>query len=427
MKTAKRTPVPLPGAKAKSKAGEVPAKAPLSQEYIDSEDDDPRENAIQHANAKTSTTNIGIHTSTGTVKPKPKAGKSQTQTPSVAPPKAHPKKLSAKHTTTHEQVDSLSSSGQGDDDDAPAELPAHIGDDNEARAFDSDSESSSETSSVETSVGDAPQSSRSTVPENSRHARPTPHAVAFQGAQAYSPPQGFTAMPLNDKALPKATNIFGSLQGKQVWHITAPTGISLLDLTEMVMAQALDGEAVLSHRGTDYAFTQAQTGEDGVCAVLVARKDGYRTVPAGISRTLHLQEVVQLPNLSPKQADQNTGSEAAASITRSTIRAPRPQVTGLKMRFLPTGFGGKDAGVLGESDDETEARQGTAGLGVPGQLNLPSKKEKRKHAEAIGADATTGSMKKSKRHGTLEYLQKKEARRARNEKKRARDAASAQP
>jgi hypothetical protein len=85
---------------------------------------------------------------------------------------------------------------------------------------------------------------------------------------------------------------------------------------------------------------------------------------------------VPLPHLSDKQADKNTGSEAAASITQSTIRAPRPQLKGLKMRFLPTGFGTGDAGTLGDSDDEREAPKATAGLGMPSELNLPSRKEK---------------------------------------------------
>lgn len=133
---------------------------------------------------------------------------------------------------------------------------------------------------------------------------------------------------------------------------------------------------------------------------------------------------MRLPKLSSKQADQNTGSEAAASITRSTIRAPRPQVTGLKMRFLPTGFGGKDGGILGDSDGETESLQGTAGLGMPSELNLPSRKEKRKHADVNGSEAAASPSKKSKKHRTPEDKQRKEERRAKKEKKRAQEAAS---
>jgi hypothetical protein len=133
---------------------------------------------------------------------------------------------------------------------------------------------------------------------------------------------------------------------------------------------------------------------------------------------------VQLPHLSSKQADVNTGSEAASSITRSTIRAPRPQLKGLKMRFLPTGFGAGDVGTLGDSDSEGEAPQGTAGLGMPDELNLPSRKEKRKHTASNGDEGTDSQAKKHKKQRTTEEAQRKEERRAKKEKKRAQQAAA---
>jgi hypothetical protein len=133
---------------------------------------------------------------------------------------------------------------------------------------------------------------------------------------------------------------------------------------------------------------------------------------------------VQLPHLSSKQADTNTGSEAAASITRSTIRAPRPQLKGLKMRFLPTGFGAGDAGTLGNSDSEDDTPRATVGLGMPDELNLPSRKEKRKHT-ALNGDAGTESLaKKHKKPRTADEAQRKEERRAKKEKKRAQQAAA---
>ena len=133
-----------------------------------------------------------------------------------------------------------------------------------------------------------------------------------------------------------------------------------------------------------------------------------------ISRTLHLQQAVQLPELSSKQANPKTGSEAAASITRSTIRAPRPQVKGLRMRFLPTGFGGAEGGILGDSDSEDEVPQERAGLAMPKGLNLPSKAEKRKQADVNMEDAPA---KKSKKHRTPEEIKRKEEKKAKKEKK----------
>jgi hypothetical protein len=85
------------------------------------------------------------------------------------------------------------------------------------------------------------------------------------------------------------------------------------------------------------------------------------------------------------------------------------------MRFRPTGFGGGDAGTLGDSESEEEVLHGTAGLSMPNGLNLPSRKEKRKHTESNG-DARAAS---SKKHRTAEDLQRKEERRAKKEKRRA--------
>lgn len=142
----------------------------------------------------------------------------------------------------------------------------------------------------------------------------------------------------------------------------------------------------------------------------------FDIVPAPISQTLHIQQVVSLPKLSSKQADPNTGSEAAASITRSTIRAPRPQAKGLKMRYLPLGYvGGDSGGVLGDSDSEDDdVPQAQAGLAAPNGLNLPTKAPKRKHTEAIGEEAPS---KKIKKHRTPEEIKKREEKRAKKDKK----------
>lgn len=125
----------------------------------------------------------------------------------------------------------------------------------------------------------------------------------------------------------------------------------------------------------------------------------------------------------------NTGSEAAASITRSTIRTPRAQVKGLKMRFLPSGFGGDAAGTIGDSDDEMVVPIGTAGLGMPNGLHHPlARKEKRKHADLTGTESAEAPAKKSKSQPrSTEAIKTKEVRRAKKEKKRAQNASSAKP
>lgn len=88
------------------------------------------------------------------------------------------------------------------------------------------------------------------------------------------------------------------------------------------------------------------------------------------------------------------------------------------MRFLPTGFGSGDTGTLGDSDSEGDIAQETAGLGMPNELNLPSRKQKRKHTELNGDSRIEPPSKKPKKPRTAEDVQRKEERRAKKEKKR---------
>lgn len=87
-------------------------------------------------------------------------------------------------------------------------------------------------------------------------------------------------MPLNDKTISKVANIFNRLDGKQVWHITAPAGVSLKDLKQFSLNKAMGGEAILNQNGADYGLSKSAKGEDGMREVVVPRSDGYK---AGMS------------------------------------------------------------------------------------------------------------------------------------------------
>lgn len=208
-----------------------------------------------------------------------------------------------------------------------------------------------------------------------------------------------------------------------MWHITAPAGVSVKDLKELGIDKAMSGEAILNYKGTDYGFAKTKKSEEVAREVLIPQDVGYKSVSAKISQTLHLQAVVRLPEPSSVHETSNIGSEFAASITRSTIRAPRPQVKGLKMRFLPSGFGGEATSTLGESDSEGEGPRDAAGPKASNEVSLPYRKEKRKHVEVNGAETAPSSSKRSKKQRPPEEIRRKEERRAKKERKRAKEAA----
>lgn len=261
MKETKRTPVPVPASKPKPKpkAKDAPAKAQLSQEYIGSDDDSPAEKAPK---PKPKTT-MAVHRPSGSVKPKEKSSA-----------KPAPKKPAPKQVATQAPAAELSSSEQTDDDDAPTrdtqtKLPGSIG-----RASESDSGSDSGSSSDASDVDGASQPASKPAQPRPRQAQP--HAVEFRPAQTYVPPKGFSAVPCNHKTTATSVHLFDNLQGKQLWHITAPVGVSLKDLREMAMDSAMKGEAVLQHKGTSYGLWRPEQGEDGACEVMIPHQNGYK-------------------------------------------------------------------------------------------------------------------------------------------------------
>jgi hypothetical protein len=112
---------------------------------------------------------------------------------------------------------------------------------------------------------------------SSRSSQAQPHAVEFRPAQPYVAPKGFNAVPCNDKTISQVARVFDNLEGKQIWHITAPAGVSISDLKEMTMEHVDNGEAVLQHKGTSYGFSGTELSNGGgACKVLIPHKNGYK-------------------------------------------------------------------------------------------------------------------------------------------------------
>jgi hypothetical protein len=281
MKDTHKTKVPLPGSKSKSKPQNIPSKAQLSQEFVDSDDDSHSESTAQPKKVEKPKATIGIHVN-GVPKAKSKPSKKDAPAPkSTSKPKVSPKKPASKHIATEEDVADLSSSEISGDDAPTRDIQTKLPGNEKGKDASSDSGS---TSSSDTSSDDSDSDSDSdNAPQPTRkpaQTQPPPpvqsqsHAVDFRPTQAYVPPKGFNPVPLSDKTISKSTGLFDNLDGKQVWHITAPAGVSLKDLSELAMDKAMKGDAILSYKGTDYGFAQTEKSEDGTREVLLPRKNG---------------------------------------------------------------------------------------------------------------------------------------------------------
>ena len=79
----------------------------------------------------------------------------------------------------------------------------------------------------------------------------------------FQPPKGFEfAEPPDPSSVPLLNPLRPSnLQGKQLWHITAPAKFSMSDVKEFDFSKALNGEPLLNHKGTSYSIRQSNEPE----------------------------------------------------------------------------------------------------------------------------------------------------------------------
>lgn len=254
-------------------------------------------------------------------------------------------------------------------DDSDDELP----DAPKSKKAKTDSESSEEESSDEAEADKM---------DVDQPAPPPAGTVSSVPAKPFDAPLGYTSFDTSSRAALSHAD----LQGKQVWHITAPANLPISSLTEVALDSIQSGKPVLSHKGADYVLSEDKGAQSGnATLVLLPEKDGYKPISQPVSKTLHLRQHIVLPNLSEKQASEATGSNAAGDVARPAVAAVRPQPKGMKMRYRPPGFGSGDPGRIGsgsESESEAEPVGNEASFQFPKKLEATgSKKEKKEKKE----------------------------------------------
>ncbi|KAF2211190.1 hypothetical protein CERZMDRAFT_85730 [Cercospora zeae-maydis SCOH1-5] len=264
--------------------------------------------------------------------------------------------------------------------------------------------------------------------------RPAAHAAHFESipVQPFQPPSGYTAVSVSDAIFSAK-----SFAGQQAWHIVASSNVSLKSLGEITLDAIQSGASILNHNGTEYTLSEDPSPNTRFDSVLVPSSTSYNSVPQPIARTLHLKQKINLPALSSRQADTNTGSSAAASVARPSVNSIRPQPKGMRMRYKPAGFGAGDAGWGSDSEEEDKTgmkAKGTAfqfpkTLGVHGaaveaenaQTTTPKKaKKKRKDSDVRMGNGSAPEA--SMPNGSPDGLSKEERRRRKAEKKAKKDA-----
>ena len=158
------------------------------------------------------------------------------------------------------------------------------------------------------------------------------------------------------------------------------------------MSKVLKGEPIMSHGGKSYGIPAESINDndpDGKTLLVYDEStQRYRNTVDHI-QSLHVQEVIGLPD----KAAQSTAT--VIEKLRSTVKPPRPQPKGMKMRFRPVGSLPSEPETLGaSSESESEEPQVKAPVGEKEK----ERKRKHHHTEGDAFQASAEPRKKSKKH-----------------------------
>lgn len=216
-----------------------------------------------------------------------------------------------------------------------------------------------------------------------------------------------------------------SLEGKQIWLISAPASVPIADLKSIPVSNPKAGEVVLSNNGNDFALAHGNEAQKAY--VLIPAQGGkkglkYKVAPVQPERHLQLEQVVQIPDALRQQETASQKESVDAPINVHNVRPVVPQLEGLRTRWWPLGFEGEDE-TAGSHAVEAKPRkkkkyrpstdgdaamtngEGTAGHG---QHNESTKKKKKKAKEAGRGDGSPppeGKKKKKKQKSGVDESQ----------------------
>ena len=204
----------------------------------------------------------------------------------------------------------------------------------------------------------------------------------------YKPPQGFGAATISFTPNSRIDNIFApsNLEGKQIWHITAPGSVALSSLKKFSTKSIIDGSSLLRYEDADYGLVPDTGDAKATPKTLLIphlQDNMYKPAEAVIKNTLHLQQFIKPRSHTTSAQDIADGASSPAHDSRKT-RNQQPE--GLRMRYHAFGIPGS---VLSDSSSEYEDSRIAKAPPQP-QFRLPDRStgsapsKKRKHAEING-------------------------------------------
>ena len=219
-------------------------------------------------------------------------------------------------------------------------------------------------------------------------------SVPQQPKPTYEPPTGFESTSISLHPPSKRSEILApsNLQGKQLWHVTAPESVPISLVKEVSKKNFGNGASILDYHGARYGLVPESEVEQASSQALLLpsiQTNDYRRSKSTIIKTLHLQQLVSLPNHALEPA---VHPNRSASASESYRKMPRQQPEGLRMRYRP--FGVSDDSDL-ESTSKLMSKAPEFRIPAPVKESSPGRKRKRPNSN--DGNSNVGSAVKSKK------------------------------
>ena len=141
-----------------------------------------------------------------------------------------------------------------------------------------------------------------------------------------------------------------NLKDKQIWHVTVPIRVSINTLEETSLKSLSTGSAVFQYKSADYGFVQDSEHKRTQKHLLIPSDEhNYSTSSVGVSRSLHLRQLVQLPGCTDEKRnlvnDQNSQNDLdQPQVFKKTVRQ-QPQGLMIRYRAFGDTGGGSDSAL----------------------------------------------------------------------------------
>lgn len=142
---------------------------------------------------------------------------------------------------------------------------------------------------------------------------------------------------------------FDNLDGKQVWHISAPASVDLTLIKDLDIGAALRGESILTASGIDYGM-QPSSDQAEVLLLPSGNPVSYNQKTT-VNQAFRLRQVTNdstnSPSNPPSESSTTEGLHFTAQVPGKK-KQPRQQPSSLKYRYAPLGV---DKAIPETTDD----------------------------------------------------------------------------